>query len=215
MNPMHNRAEEVLELAWKLIVEEEMASVPLERFGLTAGDPALQELQELGLVSRAGSDLVLTDSGRPVAERTVRRHRLAERLLADVIDLHDAGTEETACRFEHLLYEGLEEKICTLLGHPSRCPHGQPIPPGRCCTERRSSDLRLVATVAQMSPGQRGSVVYLHSSDGAKLQKLMALGICPGSRIQLLQRRPSFVFQVGHSQFAVDEEMAASIHVRL
>jgi DtxR family Mn-dependent transcriptional regulator len=206
--------EEILELLWKLTQEEGLDTVTLERCGLESGDPALLELEALGLVSRRNSALVLTEKGKPRAQRTIRRHRLAERLLADVLDIQGSQAEESACRFEHLLHEGLEEKICILLGHPTHCPHGQPIPPGECCREGRSSELRLVAALAQLRPGQSGTVAYLHADDGAVIRKLMAMGIYPGSELSLLQRRPSFVFRVGHSQFAVDEVMARSIYVR-
>ncbi len=212
---IEHRSEEVLEIAWKLTQEQGLDGVPMQRLGLGAEDPALQELTGLGLVVLATDRLFLTEKGKPEAENTVRRHRLAERLMSDVLDLKGAQAEDSACRFEHLLHEGIEEKICTLLGHPVRCPHGQPIPPGKCCREGRASDLRLVATVAELKIGQKGSIAYLHSHDRSRIQKLMAMGVCPGASLHLIQRRPSFVFQIGRSQFAVDEELARSIYIRL
>jgi DtxR family Mn-dependent transcriptional regulator len=215
MHDHEHLEEEVLELAWKLSIEAGRREVPIEEFSLGEEHPILRELQTLGLIIVANRQLTLTEKGKPVAERTIRRHRLAERLLADVIDLKDELVEDSACRFEHLLHEGLEEKICILLGHPKRCPHGQPIPPGPCCSEKSKSDFRLVATLADLKSGQKGNVAYLHSDDGAKIQKLVAMGVCPGSVLTLIQRRPSFVFQLGHSQFAVDGDIARSIFVRV
>jgi len=208
-------SEEALESAWKLSVEAGLGAIPLQRLGLDMGSPVLQDLEERGLVSVNNGRFSLTEAGASSAKSIVRRHRLAERLLTDVIDLKGTDSDLSACRLEHLLYRELEEKICTLLGHPALCPHGQPIPPGACCTDRRNSDLRLIATVADLKAGQEGNVAYLHSEDGARIQKLMAMGVFPGASLRLIQRRPSFVFQVGHSQIAVDEEMASSIFVRV
>lgn len=100
------------------------------------------------------------------------------------------------------------------LGHPPRCPHGKEIPPGEC---RRRAGKDPIAEVGPLSAGQvrsEGSVAYLSTRDEREIQKLMALGILPGVRIRLLRRFPSFVFQVGYSQFTVDRELAQKIHVR-
>jgi DtxR family transcriptional regulator, Mn-dependent transcriptional regulator len=216
MHPTDDRAEEILEQLWKLGVEEGQPSVALARLGADGEeDPSLGELAQRGWIRVAGGEARLTDEGLPQAQGTVRRHRLAERLLADVLDVKGHLAEESACRFEHLLQPGLEERICTLLGHPTSCPHGLPIPPGECCREGRRSDLRLVCPLAELRSGQEGTVAYLHSREADRIQKLMAMGVSPAADIRLLRRFPSYVFQVGHSQFAVDEAMARSIYVRL
>ncbi|MBI3696170.1 MAG: ATP-binding cassette domain-containing protein [Acidobacteria bacterium] len=75
-----------------------------------------------------------TEEGRRRAASVIRRHRLAERLFTDTLDLRDdQEIESNACTFEHILSPEVTERICTFLGHPSRCPHGSPIPPGPCC----------------------------------------------------------------------------------
>ena len=75
-----------------------------------------------------------TAEGRRRAASVIRRHRLAERLFTDTLDLRDdQEIESNACTFEHILSPEVTERICTFLGHPSRCPHGSPIPPGPCC----------------------------------------------------------------------------------
>jgi len=91
----------------------------------------------------AGIGLVtLDDSGEahytPVGEErarsVIRRHRLAERLFVDVLSIRDEHeVEESACKFEHILSPEVTDKMCALLGHPTACPHGSPIPPGDCC----------------------------------------------------------------------------------
>ena len=63
-----------------------------------------------------------------------RAHRLAERLFTDVLSLRDEeAVESNACQFEHILSPELTDRICTFLGHPETCPHGSPIPRGKCC----------------------------------------------------------------------------------
>ena len=145
----------------------------------------------------------------------MRRHRLAERLLTDVLSTPEALMDEQACRFEHVLVDGVAESICTLLGHPGFCPHGKPIPLGECCERMQESAERVIAPVCDLQPGQGGHIAYLRMDEPKRLQKLMAMGILPGVPISLLRRFPSFVFEAGFSQFAVDKDIAADIFVRL
>ena len=123
--------------------------------------------------------------------------------------------EETACQFEHLLREDVEESICTLLGHPRFCPHNRPIPPGRCCKESVKTLKSVVSDLADVKKGAKGKVAYLCTRDNRKLQKLMTMGVLPGVAIEVIQNFPSFVFQVGNTQIAVDKEMARDIFLRL
>jgi len=136
--------------------------------------------------------------------------------MADVLDFQGHLIDEPACRFEHLLARGIEERVCALLGHPKRCPHGQPIPPGACCQRARGQrELRLVSPLTGLQPGQGGRVAYLHVDDPRRTQKLMSMGVLPGTQVRLLQRYPANIFQAGYSQFAVDDELAAGIYVRI
>jgi len=85
-----------------------------------------------------GEAVWLTAEGRELARNVVRRHRLAERLLVDLLDVGREDVEGPACRFEHVLNQGVDDRICTLLGHPPTCPHGKLIPRGlsMCSTAR-------------------------------------------------------------------------------
>ncbi|MGR3294827.1 MAG: metal-dependent transcriptional regulator, partial [Candidatus Bathyanammoxibius sp.] len=106
-------------------------------------DMVLAEMEKSGLVRMYNSLIVLSASGRKAAETIMRRHRLAERLLKDVLDVGHEAMDSTACQFEHFLSEEVTTSICTLLGHPVRCPHGKMIPPGECC-QRAKKELRPV-----------------------------------------------------------------------
>jgi DtxR family Mn-dependent transcriptional regulator len=211
---LSERAEEALETLWIRTVEGGEARVSRDQLA-DDGDGALRELAEAGCIAEETGGVSLTARGRPLAQNVVRRHRLAERLLADVLDAWNEANHEKACRFEHLLDRGLDDSICILLGHPKVCPHGKPIPPGKCCTEHRDEATKLVSPLAALVEGQSGKVAYIHSDELSRLQKLTAMGILPGAHISVIQTYPAYVFQVGHTQFAVDREIAAAIYVRL
>jgi len=72
--------------------------------------------------------LALTETGRTLAMRVVRKHRLAECLLVDMIKLPGEEARAEACRWEHVISESVERRLFDLLGRPDRCPHGNPIP---------------------------------------------------------------------------------------
>ncbi len=101
-----------------------------ERLGRSA--PSVKEmldrLEDDGYVSRTGRVVTLTDRGDEVATTVVRRHRLAERLLTDVIGLEWHKVHAEAGRWEHVISADVEERLIELLGDPATCPHGNPIP---------------------------------------------------------------------------------------
>ncbi|TAK31625.1 MAG: transcriptional regulator [Chloroflexota bacterium] len=217
MPKLSDKAEDVLESLWTQTEETDRANERDETPDLETlrRDGLLQELLDGDLVVLRQGTLELSSRGREVARETVRRHRLAERLLHDVLEIGGQAMDEAACGFEHSLQEGVDEAICTLLGHPRSCPHGRPIPPGVCCRDNAGTLRRLVAPLSALKPGEKGRIAYIQTEEARKLQKLMGMGVLPGNDITLLQRFPSYVFQVGHSQFAVDAEIAETVYVRL
>ncbi|HKQ86232.1 MAG TPA: ATP-binding cassette domain-containing protein [Candidatus Acidoferrales bacterium] len=96
----------------------------------------IKRLKELGLLQVKNQEVALTKQGESRARDIVRRRRLAERLLTDTFSVADSEADSHACKFEHIISPELDQKICTFLNHPQTCPHGNPIPPGRCCPER-------------------------------------------------------------------------------
>lgn len=125
---INERAQEQLELLW--ILSEETSNEPAASPGQLED---YRELVEAGLVILDGERVRLSATGKHEAAMAIRRHRLAERLFVDVLATDDSLIDEKACTLEHALFDGVDETICTLLGHPVVCPHGNPIPPGRCC----------------------------------------------------------------------------------
>ena len=88
----------------------------------------IKKLATEKLVVTADGQIRLTAAGRRLAESVVRRHRLAERFLTDVLKLSWAEAHHEAGRWEHVLSESVERAMDKLLGHPTTCPHGNPIP---------------------------------------------------------------------------------------
>src|ERR1035441_9747460 len=101
-----------------------------ERLGRSAPSVSemLDRLREYGYVVRDGRRLSLTESGQALAEKVVRKHRLAERLLVDVIGLEWHKVHREAGRWEHVISDDVEARLVELLGDPAPCPHGNPIP---------------------------------------------------------------------------------------
>ena len=208
------KAEEILESLWIVTEEKGENAAHFYALQIEQDDEALAELIGLAYVEVRGERVHLRREGRDEARMTVRRHRLAERLMMDILDIKGRSGDERACEFEHLLHHGVDTKICALLNHPTTCPHGKPIPPGSCCEQaRQEGDVGVVA-LTELKAGERGEIAYLSATDAGKMQKLMSMGVLPGSDLEVTRTFPTYIFKVGHSEFAVDDDLAREIFVR-
>jgi DtxR family Mn-dependent transcriptional regulator len=130
-NEYHPAFEEYCEAIWEL--SEDDIEVIQARIAerLSVSRPAVSEMirkmEGEGLIS-LGSSISLTDKGRTLAERVVRRHRLAERLLTDILGLSWAEAHQEAGKWEHVISDSVEQAMVRVLGEPTTCPHGNPIP---------------------------------------------------------------------------------------
>ncbi|PIP08669.1 MAG: transcriptional regulator, partial [Syntrophobacteraceae bacterium CG23_combo_of_CG06-09_8_20_14_all_50_8] len=209
---LSEKAEEILEAVW-IAEENGQGFAEMEKIGIAADDPAFKELAKFAFIEIKEGRVYFRPEGRAEGESTVRRHRLAERLIMDVLNIRGEIGDSKACQFEHLLNEGVDAKVCTMLNHPTTCPHGKSIPPGDCCLEaKRSGDLGVVP-LTELKSNEEGKIVYIQTEDSKKMQKLVAMGVLPGNRIRLLQSFPSYIFRVGYAEFAVDANMAREIFV--
>ena len=127
----HPAFEEYCECIFELA--EDDVAVILARIAerLNVSRPAVSEmirrLEAEGLVATDGS-IRLTAAGEALAQRTVRRHRLAERFLTDMLGLSWAEAHHEAGKWEHVMSEAVEDAMDRVLGNPTTCPHGNPIP---------------------------------------------------------------------------------------
>jgi DtxR family Mn-dependent transcriptional regulator len=208
---LSEQAEEILEGLWIELVENNKESCDT---ALLRESEGLRELVRHACVHVDGRQVTLTPRGREEARQCVRRHRLAERLMVDLLQCRKPFVHETSCAFEHLLHRGLDENICILLGHPRTCPHGRPIPEGKCCREAHKQTGRLIMPLSEAKAGQRAVVVYLQTGNRDALQKLIAMGILPKTPVRVIQQKPTLVFEMGKSQFAIDHALASHIFVR-
>ena len=210
-----HQIEDLLEAFWML--REEGRECSLEHLRERVEDDvevAMEEAERSGLLQWEDGELSLTPQGEAGAETVIRRHRLAEVLLREVLDLSEEQMETTACQFEHILSPEVTESICTLLGHPLSCPHGRPIPPGECCTASRRDVRPLVVPVSELETGAEGRIAFLAPGSHARLDRLAVLGLVPGNTIRLHQRHPAYVVQVGETELALDSDIAEGIYVR-
>lgn len=212
---LSENAEEILENLWIGVKEKGEPICNYCTINTKAKEEAINELQKTKMISITKNEISLTKKGLDEAENVIRRHRLAERLLVDILDTDLGLVEEAACKLEHAIRRGIDDNVCILLGHPRVCPHGKIIPKGPCCRKGATKTSKVVVPLDQMKPDQEGKIAYIHSKGNNRLQKLMSMGITPGMSVRIIQRFPAHVFQIERTQFAVDEEIAKEIFVVL
>jgi DtxR family Mn-dependent transcriptional regulator len=151
-----------------------------------------------GLLHVAGDrQLALTDAGRALAMRVMRKHRLAECLLVGVIQMPWEEVHVEACRWEHVISESVERRVYELLGHPDRCPHGNPIPglAELVASDEPASLLKHDETMIDVMRGAGGKddavrvtvtrITEQLQSDLILMLKLKQAGIQPGREVLL------------------------------
>jgi DtxR family Mn-dependent transcriptional regulator len=203
--------EEYLEILWYM-KEEGNTSLTYfkEELGGNFKPEVLKEIVSEGIIQIGDDSIHLTEKGNNYTRQLIRSHRLAERLVHDVLSVE---FEKGACEFEHILNPELVDSICTLLGHPRECPHGMPIPEGDCCRQRAQTVESSVIPLDQMEVGESARVAYVYGTSDQHLHKLDTLLVRPGNIVKLHQRRPSFVIECEDAMIAIDEGVAADIHV--
>jgi DtxR family Mn-dependent transcriptional regulator len=146
---------------------------------------ALRRLKRDGLVAvRAHGRIELTAAGREVALRTMVRHHLIERMLAEVFGMEWYRVHDEAERLEHAVSAEFELKLAKKLGPAGTCPHGNPVVPERGEARRRRG-LRLLS---EAEPGKNYHVSSVYELDSALLRFLDDRGIRPGARVRILER---------------------------
>ena len=180
--------------------------------GYIVDDEILSELEKSGLVKISGTEIALTAEGKAQAQPIIIRHRLAERLLVDVLGMRFEEMEQSACEYEHILAPGLTEAICTLLGHPRECPHGFPIPEGDCCKRAENSVKTFVKSLDALEVGDEIRISFIRKDDPVLIGKLVSFGVSPGKRIKIRQKFPAYVIQIENTQIALEQDIAAAIY---
>lgn len=178
-----------LKAAWYLSRDgEATVGRTAKRLGVShaSASTTLKQLVGHGLLERGGGrEVVLNDAGEKAALRLVRRHRLLETFLAEVLGLSWDEVHDEAERLEWFISDRVEERIAALLGDPERDPHGDPIPPVEGHHEE-ARDLPL----SQLEPGESGRIVRVADDDPGLLRYLAGEGLGIGSVVTVERQEP-------------------------
>lgn len=184
-----------------------------ERLGHSA--PAVSEmirrLRDEGYVEIRGRSLMLTLQGRSKAESVVRKHRLAERLLTDIIGLPWEKAHMEAGRWEHVISDEVEALLVERLGHPTTCPHGNPIPGAGGVAPK-------MMVLADRDLGEHvrlERVTELVELDQDSLTYLSSHGFVPGTEATVTSRAPdgTMILDLGAGTIALGPTLAQQLFV--
>ncbi len=172
----------------------------------------LRRLEHQGHVRSAGNEgFHLTPSGHHKAVQVVRRLRLAERLLTDVLKLDLPKVYDEACKMEHVISEEVESRLAAVLGHPTTCPHGLPIP-------GETDQPPPAHTLLDLQPGETGHVAAVPEEDSPMVAYLAGLGLVPSARVAVEDVAPfngPITLALDGRRQAIGREVAVRVKVRL
>jgi DtxR family Mn-dependent transcriptional regulator len=172
----------------------------------------LKKLERDGYVDHvARGEVKLTRAGLEIAVRVLRRHRLAERLLTDVLGMPWDEVHSEACMLEHAISDRVEERLIAFLGNPQTCPHGHPIPP-----RDLSDPVRIGVPLAQIEAGNGAAVVGVTDEVPEILRYLADVGLRPGARVDVVEKAPlggPLIVEVGSARHAISLELARMVMV--
>jgi DtxR family Mn-dependent transcriptional regulator len=220
MDGHHPAVEQYLETVLEL---EEAGIVPMrarivERLGVSA--PAVSEtvkrLEREGYLTLDDERVLhLTDTGRTYATSMLRKHRLAEVLLVEVLKVPWPEVHEEACRLEHAISDSLERHLVALLDDPGTCPHGSPIPGSRNAPAE-------APVLQSLSSVPRGGSCTVRRIDEhlqtliPRMQELEAAGLLPGAAVHVADSGDGRLqVEVDGHTVDVDDAVAAEVYVSL
>lgn len=146
----------------------------------------VERLEKRGLVThKPYRGVKLTEKGRRIALRLLRRHRLSERLLTEILDVRWDRSHRVACQLEHGVSDDVASRIEKILGHPGTCPHGNPIPT-KCGGIIEESSLPL----AELNPQDKGIVFKIIDERSDILEYLGRIGIEPQALLEVVRKAP-------------------------
>jgi DtxR family Mn-dependent transcriptional regulator len=215
------------EMYLRTILELEEEGVPplrariaerLKQSGPTVSQ-TVARMERDGLLTVEGDrHLVLTEVGRKHAVSVMRKHRLAELLLVNVIGMPYEEAHDEACRWEHVMSDSVEQRVYDLLDRPTRSPYGNPIP-GLDALGSPQSDLSGFERERNMAfPGLAGQVVVRRicesvQTDADVLRQLHAAGVDPGATVTVAQERDGVMIDRSGDKVHLPREVASRVFV--
>lgn len=209
--------EEYLEAIWRL--EERSGSAKTselaEELQVTPGavTNTLTHLERHRLVARKPyRGITLTDQGRRIALRVIRKHRLAERLLTEVLHMDWSRVHDIACELEHAMTDEMVIPLEKTLGEPTTCPHGHPIPSesGQLLEEKSEP-------LSSFNQKDRGILVKVTDEKPDLLKYLASLGLMPGATVEVEEKAPfegPIIVKVMGATYALGRSIASVIQAR-
>ncbi len=193
----------------------------LEQSGPTVSQ-TVARMERDGLVQVAGDrHLELTDKGRSRAIAVMRKHRLAERLLVDVIGLDWEDVHAEACRWEHVMSEQVERRLVEVLNHPTTSPYGNPIPGlDELGVAPDDTNAEQLVRLTDIPVGTKCAVVIKRlaehiQTDPLVIRQLREAGVVPDARVTVEARHGGVLISVpGHDGFELNEEMSHAVAVK-
>lgn len=212
-----SHAEEYLETIYRLENRAGFArTMELAReLGVVAGSitNTIDNLEKKGLVIHEPyKGVKLTEDGRRIASNILRRHRLAERLLTDFLHIDWSEVHEPACKLEHAISPEIVRNLEKALGHPKRCPHGNPIPL-KCGVILEEGSIALTEVDAETDV----VIVKIIDEKTDLLKKLSRLNLIPGKQIKIKNKSDKsgeLLVRVGNKNRIIDHELASIIYVK-
>jgi DtxR family Mn-dependent transcriptional regulator len=209
--------DEPAEMILLTLARAEENAKPLSRDDLArelgyAPAPHVQSLLSRSLIAIDAGALALTDAGRARARALLRRHRLVERHLTDVLGFDWTRAHEEADRLEHQVSTEAAQAIADQLGNPATCPHGNPIPLAR--TDGARSPLQ---SLAAFGAPMHATITRISAETPAALQHLAVLGLLPNVEIEIENQAPfggPVMVRVGRAHYALGRDLAARIWVK-
>jgi DtxR family Mn-dependent transcriptional regulator len=207
-------AEMYLKTIYELEVDEEPVAISqiAERLGISsvsANEMVKRLVERKLLVHTPYKGVNLTVEGRQRALNVVRRHRLWERFMVDQLGLAWADVHDAACRLEHATTGEVAEALAAFLGHPTTCPHGNPIPsPGGDLEEVYGTPL------SELDLGEGGMVECVRPESAILLHYLAERGVLPGKQVLVEDIAPfngPLTVRIGQSTHVLGREVAAHV----
>ncbi len=154
---------------------------------------------------------VLTANGQQAAAALVRRHRLSERFLADMLGVPWDELHDEACKFEHVISDSVEEKLLQALGNPTTCPHGNPIPASDGTVKSIPAN-----PLSDLAPKTCGTISRITEESPEFLQYLADLGLMPDVDVEVVEVAPfggPIIVKARGAKYALGREVASHIYV--
>jgi DtxR family transcriptional regulator, Mn-dependent transcriptional regulator len=172
----------------------------------------VKRLAERGLLNhKLYRGVELTLAGRAAAVGAIRRHRIVERFLSDMLGYPWNEADRLAATFEHDLPDEVEDRLYVALDRPSSCPHGFPIPPPEV------GEIPDLPPLYDLEPGEMAVVAVPGSTDPEVVRFLETMGLRPGVRLEVRERHPfdgPIVVRVDGTDRVLGEKVAHQIYVR-